>query len=204
MVNKSEKEEKFNQDDVEITNEEIDTNEPDLEEIEEKEKGVISSLREKLKTCEANKREILEEVQIVKADFLNARKRLEEEKNRDRERSTMKFVEQLLPLCDSFEMAMNDKETWDKADENWRKGVEGIYAQLKSILTAYSVKTVSPIGELFDPRKHEALSMAPVTDGAEHDKVVNVIQMGYELVKNDGETEQIRPARVVIGVYDDK
>ncbi len=198
MVNK--KHENKDQDDLEITNDITEMIEPDLEEIEMKEKDVISSLREKFKTCDAQKRELLEETQRIKADFLNARKRLEEEKYRDRERMVIKHVEKLLPLCDSFQMAMSDKKTWEKADDNWRKGIEGIYSQLQNLLTSYSVNAVNPVGEHFDPRRHEALANIPVTEKKDIDKVIQVIQAGYELKKDDGSIELIRPARVAIGI----
>ncbi len=200
MVNK--KHENKNQEDLEITNEDTEITEPDLEEVEAREVDIIKSLREKFKVCDQEKREILEETQRTKADFLNARKRLEEERLKDRERAVISHVERLLPLCDSFQMAMADKEGWSKADANWRKGVEGIYSQLQSILNSYSVKVVNPVGEDFDPYKHEALSTLPVTDEKQHDKIMVVIQSGYEIQKNDGTTEMIRPARVAIGVYE--
>lgn len=194
-----------NQDDLEITNDDNENNvmtEPDLEEIEVQEKDIISSLKTKLKISEQEKREILEETQRVKADFLNARKRLEEERLKDRERSVLTHIERLLPLCDSFEMAMSDKEKWDKADLSWRKGVEGIYSQLQSILSSYSVKKVNPVNEAFNPYKHEALSTVPVADEKQHDQIIAVIQLGYEMQRIDGTTEMIRPARVAIGVYE--
>jgi len=106
----------------------------------------------------------------------------------------------MLPLCDSFQMAMSDKEAWEKADDNWRKGIEGIYSQLQSLLTTYSVKAIDAAGEKFDPRRHESLSTVPVTDEKDIDSVMQVIQTGYEVVKSDGEAELIRPARVIIGV----
>ena len=200
MVNK--KQENEYQDDLEITNEETELVEPDLEDIEEKEKVIISSLREKLKNCEASKRDLLEETQRIKADFLNARKRLDEEKDRDRERMTIGYIESLLPLCDSFQMAMANKEVWEKAEEKWRKGIEGIYAQLQNILSSFSVKTINPTGEHFDPKLHDALSTIAVDNEKDHDRIISVVQLGYELVKGDGTTEQIRPARVVIGLYE--
>lgn len=200
MVNK--KHENKNQEDLEITNEDTEITEPDLADVEAREVDIIKSLRDKLKVCDQDKREILEETQRVKADFLNARKRLEEERLKDRERSVISHVERLLPLCDSFQMAMADKESWDKADANWRKGVEGIYSQLQSILNSYNVKIVNPIGQTFDPYKHEALSSVVTDDEKQQDKIMKVIQMGYEMQRNDGTVEQIRPARVAIGVYE--
>lgn len=200
MVNK--KYENKNQEDLEITNEDIEITEPDLEEVEARDADIIKSLREKLKVCDHEKREILEETQRTKADFLNARKRLEEERLKDRDRAVIAHVERLLPLCDSFQMAMADKEGWDRADVNWRKGVEGIYSQLQSILNSYNVRIINPVGQTFDPYKHEALSNISTDDEKQHDKIITVMQMGYEIQKNDGTTEQIRPARVAIGVYE--
>jgi molecular chaperone GrpE len=199
MVNK--KHNDTAQDDVEITSEDTDTHEPELEELEEKQDSFNNTLRDKLKACETEKREILEEAQRTKADFLNARKRLEEERKRDRERSTISHIEDLIPLCDSFQVAMGNKEVWEKADANWRKGIEGINAQLQNILAQNQVRSINPVGEAFNPHAHEALSTAPVTDKKAHDTVVAVIQMGYELTRGDGTTELIRPARVVIGEF---
>lgn len=197
MVNKKNKE--VHQDDVEITNDNTEINESDVEEIEEQTNSFNNNLRDKLKVCEAEKRTILEEMQRTKADFLNAKKRLEEERKRDRERSIISHVEELIPLCDSFQVAMANKEVWEMADINWRKGIEGINSQLQNILSGYNVVKIDPTGLAFDPYRHEALSTIPVTDKALHEQVISVVQMGYELKKSDGTIELIRPARVLIG-----
>ena len=200
MVNKKHKE--TTQDDVELTSEDTEIHEPEIEELEEKQNGFNNTLRDKLKVCEAEKREILEESQRTKADFLNAKRRLEEERKRDRERGTISHIEDLIPLCDSFQVAMSNKEVWEKADENWRKGIEGIYSQLQNILSSNQVSVINPIHTTFNPHQHEALSTIPVTDEKEDHMVMAVIQMGYELKKTDNTTEIIRPARVIIGTFE--
>ncbi len=198
MVNKTYKD--THQDDIELTTEDLEITEPDLETVEAREKDIIHSLREKLKVCETDKRNILEESQRGKADFLNARRRLEEERKRDGERARISHVEELIPLCDSFEVAMANKEQWEKVDPVWRKGIEGIAAQLNNLLNSYQVKVLNPIGVTFNPHLHEAISTTLVADTSDHDKVVAVVQSGYSLLRNDGTLELIRPARVVIGV----
>lgn len=203
MVNKKHENEHIEDTDIEITNEKLDINdEVEVEEAEEQQTDTIKKLKAKLKEAEAEKRTALEDLQRAKADFLNARRRLEEERLRDRERGVISHIEDLIPLCDSFEMAMSNKEAWEKTDAIWRKGVEGIYAQLSSILASNKVEAVSPQGEQFDPTKHEALSTAPVAKAEENDTVVNVIQKGYVLKKADGNSEVIRPARVIIGNFE--
>ncbi|MEZ4104585.1 MAG: nucleotide exchange factor GrpE [Candidatus Paceibacterota bacterium] len=198
MVNKSN--EDNNQEDLEITNEDNEIEESDLEEIESNQAEVIKKLKAKLKTCEQDRREILEESQRAKADFLNARKRLEEERIRDRVRNKKSHIEELLPLCDSFQMAMSDKEAWEKADKAWRAGIEGIHSQLMRLLNSYGVKVINPVGEKFDPHRDEAIGTEMVENESEVDTVISVVQFGYELTDED---EIIRPARVTTGVIKD-
>ena len=204
MVDKKHEEK---EDDIDITTETektVPAEEADLVDIEAKETDIIKALKEKLKRSEAEKRDILEEVQRAKADFLNARRRLDEERSRDRERQLEAHIENLLPLCDSFQMAMADKAAWEKIDENWRKGVEGIKGQLQKILDRYNVITIDPQNQPFNPEEHEALSTVMVEEAENNDKVMTVIQAGYAIQREGQEPILIRPARVVIGIYEKK
>lgn len=198
MVNKKDSE--VVQDDVEITNDNPDMAEPELEDIEENTDQKIKSLRTKLTNAEQEARTLREEMQRAKADFLNAKRRLEEERKLDKERTVVAHIEKLLPLCDSFYLAMLDTEAWEKGDEKWRKGVEGINAQLQNVLTSYNVKPYNPQGEQFDPHRHEALSSVPTDTQAEHNTVKSVIQLGYERTVGDS-TDVIRPARVTVAEH---
>jgi len=197
MVNYDNEKEDIN---LETTNDaSVENEEPELADIEETSSDKIKKIRAKLARCEEEKKNILDESQRAKADFLNARRRLDEERVRDRIRSQIGHVEELLPLCDSFEMAMNDKEIWEKADEAWRKGIEGIQSQLNRILSNNNVVEISPQGEPFNPHQHEAVGTEEVTDKNLQDVVISVVQKGYELKMGD-KTELIRPARVTTGI----
>lgn len=202
MVNKNNNDDI--QDDIEITTELPEIKEIDIEKIEELEAESVSALKKKLKANEDEKRSLQDELQRAKADFLNARKRLEDERKREYGRTITGFIEELLPVCDSFHMAMADKETWGKADANWRKGVEGIYAQLQNLLNTYRVKIIDPLGADFDPQLHEAVTSVTVDDEKQHEKVKEVIQPGYQITHHDGTTDLIRPARVAIGNFNSK
>ena len=188
--------------DVDVTrDEDTVTDEVELEDIENRGEDKIKKLRDKLKTAEEDKKKAMDELQLAKADFLNARKRLEEDRVRDRVRARKQHIEDLLPLCDSFQIAMSDSEAWEKADTSWRKGIEGIHAQLMNILKEVGVSAINPIGESFDPTKHEAVGTEVVTDKKLDDTVVSVMQNGYEIT-HDGKTEIIRPARVTTGILE--
>lgn len=176
----------------------------DLELEDEEATGAqkMKQLRQKLLRIDEEKRQILEDAAREKADFMNARKRLETERAQDKVRYTKRHIEALLPLADSFEMARANKEAWEKADETWRKGIEGIHTQLQKLLESYGVSVIDPAGETFDPHKHEAIGMTPVDNESLHEKVAVVLQKGYE-IKVDDTMEVIRPARVTTGNFTD-
>lgn len=198
MVKKQHEHDDEMEDEIEITDDHTDTIDPELSDIEDAEENKLKTLRNKLKEAEEKNRDIMEELQRNRADFLNAKRRLEEERLRDKDRTTISHIEKLLPIYDSFYLAMLDEETWSKADEKWRKGIEGIYSQIKNLLSGYQVEIFDPTGEPFDATKHEALAMVPVTDPTADHQVLSVIQLGAELKRGET-TELIRPARVTVG-----
>jgi molecular chaperone GrpE len=177
-----------------------DTEDIELEDIEDRAADKLKKLRTKLETASEDKQKLQDELQRTKADFLNARRRLEEDRARDRIRAKKQHVEELLPIFDSFQLAMSDTEAWEKADSSWRKGIEGIHAQFMNLMKGYGVTALNPVGEPFDPTRHEAVGTEAVTDKKLDDTVVSVMQHGYEITLN-GTTETIRPARVTIGQF---
>jgi molecular chaperone GrpE len=193
------KDEMTDTDDLEPTDEDTVVEE-ELEDIEENSAQKIKKLKEKLKETEKEKMACMEDLQRAKADFLNSKRRMENERMLDRERAVVDQIEKLLPLCDSFQMAMNNKEAWAAVDENWRRGIEGIHSQLQAILASYGVKALHPEGEAFDPERDEAMGNVPVDAKEQHHMVIAVIQDGYIRTTGNG-TQLIRPARVTVGEY---
>ncbi|OGG41856.1 nucleotide exchange factor GrpE [Candidatus Kaiserbacteria bacterium RIFCSPHIGHO2_01_FULL_46_22] len=170
----------------EITEDYVD--EIDEEGIEELSQEKLKKLKEKLRQSDKDKMAALEELQRLRADFLNARKRLDDEKIRDRERVKIDHIERLLPLCDSFGMALQDRGFAD-LPANLQKGIRGIESQLSSILKSYGVDEINPEGLPFDPYEHEAIAQ-----NGEGNNVEAVLQKGYKL----GDII-IRPAKVAVG-----
>ncbi|OGG86120.1 nucleotide exchange factor GrpE [Candidatus Kaiserbacteria bacterium RIFOXYB1_FULL_46_14] len=185
-------EEKFGKDtdnDIELDEIAEDyADEIDEDGIEELSQDKLKKLKEKLRQCDKDKMAALEELQRQRADFLNARKRLDDERIRDRERAKIDHIERLLPLCDSFGMALQDKGFAD-LPANLQKGIRGIEGQLSSILKSYGVDEIDPQGLPFDPYQHEAIAQ-----NGDGNNVAAVLQKGYKL----GETI-IRPAKVAVG-----
>ncbi len=184
--------------DIELTGED-NIDEPLMEDIEATSQSKVKTLQAKLKACEAEKAKFQDDLQRAKADFLNARKRLDDEREREKDKLIIKHIEKLLPLYDSFAMAMSNEEVWNAVDGQWRKGVESIYTQLQRLLTSYGVTEVDPTGQEFDPMQHEAMVEHPVSDEKDNHMIMSVIQKGFVRTV-DGKTELIRPAGVAVGV----
>jgi hypothetical protein len=75
-----------------------------------------------------------------------------------------RMIEDLLPVLQSFDMAMGNKEAWEKADKNWRIGVEYIYSQLTKALSDNGLEEIKALGENFDHSLHDASSYETVVD----------------------------------------
>lgn len=177
-----------------VTDIDFEPEDAELEDEESLAKDKLKSLRDKLRHSEEERKKCLDDLQRTKADFLNSRRRLDEQLARDKERATDKLIMELLTLADSFDMAMLDRELWEKMDTRLKTGIEAIQAKLSSILASNNITTISPEGVMFDPNEHEAVSNTTVTDDDDVDKVITVLQRGYK--RND---DIIRPARVVVG-----
>jgi ATPase subunit of ABC transporter with duplicated ATPase domains len=104
-----------------------------------------------------------------------------------------KFVEDLIPVVDSFSMAMANKEAWEKVDATWRMGVEYIYNQLMSALETHGLKLYGEVGDKFDPTSYEAINEEATGDKDKDHTVAKVVQKGFML----GDSV-LRPARVSV------
>lgn len=195
---KAEKAEELEDDGVvlETTSGSDSAEEAEIMDIEDDLGTKLRQCKEKLALCQKERQEYLDGWQRSKADYLNQKRRQEDERQRENERYAVHFIGKLLPLCDSFDLALQDRHTEKDAKNEWRAGMEQTYQQLLGILKSYNVEMLEPKGEPFDPRLQEAVSEAPVTNEAQHHIISDVLQKGYRV----GE-QLIRPAKVVVGNY---
>ena len=166
------------------------------EDGEEDLKKTLKKLRADLKRCIAEKEEYLNGWQKERADFVNYKKQEDDRRANLSESMREHILTRFLTVLDSFNMAFSNKDTWNKVDENWRKGVEYIYTQLSAIFEEYGVKEIGKVGEDFDPNIHQSIEMTPTDKIKENHKVSDVIQKGYKLGHN-----VLRAARVNVFEY---
>ncbi len=167
----------------------------ELADAEEQQADLVKRLRQELKACQKERQEFLDGWQRAKADHLNSKRRAENDRAGERERTAASFIETLLPLCDSFDMALRELARNGQEGE-WKEGIERMYTQLTAVLNRNDVTILEPVGAPFDPREHEAVSEVVVGTQEKHHTVVDVLQKGYRV----GE-RLIRPAKVVVGTY---
>jgi molecular chaperone GrpE len=144
----------------------------------------LKKLQEKIKMLEKEKTEYLDGWQRARADYANLQKTTEEDKKRFKQVFAEKFVEDLLPVVDSFSMAMANKEAWEKVEPTWRTGVEYIYGQLMNALSEHSLEVFGKVGETFAPTLHEAVSETETEDPNLDHTIASVLQQGYKLGDN--------------------
>lgn len=153
----------------------------------------VKKLQEKIKVLEKEKQEYLDGWQRARADYANLQKSTDEDKKRVRGFIEEGMIEELVPVVDSFAMAMQNKEAWEKVDQNWRTGVEYIHQQLMNVLKEHHLSVFGTIGDVFDPSLHQAVSDTETDDSKLDHRLASVLQQGYKL----GDTI-LRPARVSV------
>jgi molecular chaperone GrpE len=158
--------------------------------------ALIKKLRTKIKELEEKNQEYLTGWQKERADGINLRKRLEEEKKEFAKFAKEDISTELISVLDSFESAFKNKEAWEKVDKNWRVGVECIHTQLINTLGNHGVSVISPLGEKFDPKRDDAIESVQVENKEDEGKILEVMNNGYKF-----HDKIIRAPKVKVGEY---
>ena len=124
------------------------------------------------------------------AELDNVRKRAARDVEQAHRYAVEKLATELLPVLDSLELAVAHGAKADAA--SLAAGQDATLKLLARAFEKFAIQAVDPVGEPFDPQKHEAMAMRESAT-AEPDSVVEVVQRGYEL-----NGRLLRPARVIV------
>lgn len=124
------------------------------------------------------------------ADLENVRKRAARDVEAANRHGLEKFAQELLPVRDSLELAVQSAGRADA--RSLAEGQEATLKLLNRALEKLGVTVIDPLGEPFDPARHEAMMMQESAT-AEPNSVLKVVQPGYEL-----NGRLLRPARVIV------
>ncbi|ASG41640.1 nucleotide exchange factor GrpE [Enterobacter roggenkampii] len=169
---------------------EVEAIEPDAsaEQVDPRDEK-IANLEAQL--VEAQNRE-RDSVLRIKAEMENLRRRTEQDVEKAHKFALEKFVNELLPVIDSLDRAL---EVADKANPDNAAMIEGIELTLKSMLDVvrkFGVEVIADTDVPLDPNVHQAIAMVE-SEEIEAGKVLGVMQKGYTL---NGRT--IRAAMVTV------
>lgn len=190
------KDEQLQQDAVETeaevvgTDADIDWNQA-ADEIDEKE-AKIAQLEAALLVSEERVKEQQDSVLRARAEVENMRRRSEQEVDKARKFALSRFAEELLPVIDNLERAIQAADGEVEAIKPLLEGVELMHKTFVDTIAKFGLKEINPHGEVFNPEFHQAMS---IQESAEHEPntVMFVMQKGYEL---NGRV--LRPAMVMV------
>lgn len=122
--------------------------------------------------------ELTDALQRERADVMNIRRRHEEQMAGLRTTLKAHVITDLLPVIDNFERALKHVPA-DLADNDYIKGVAAVVKQFEKTLADMGVERIATVGQPFDPRYHEAVSMEEGEGGEEI--VTEELQSGYKV-----------------------
>ncbi|SMY37526.1 nucleotide exchange factor GrpE [Photobacterium andalusiense] len=152
----------------------------------------IAELEAALLAKDAEVNEVKDAALRARAEGENVRRRSEQEIDKARKYALNKFAEELLPVIDNLERAIEMADKNNEATKAMMEGVELTLVTMTSTVGKFGLKVIDPQGEAFNPEYHQAMAMQESTDFAPN-TVMAVMQKGYEL---NGRV--IRPAMVMV------
>jgi molecular chaperone GrpE len=142
-------------------------------------------------TLEGERDKFMALAQRTQADFVNYKRRMEEERAMLARGASTQVITRLLPVLDDLQRAVGALP--EDAPASWSDGVRMIHQNLQALLEAEGVSIFEPTaGETFDPAEHEAIYYQP-TDEQPPGAVLSVVRPGYR-----GADRVLRPAQVVV------
>ena len=153
------------------------------------EKEDIETLKQTLAEEKQKAENYLANWQRAQADFINYRRRSEQEKEEISKFANSVLMLSLLPILDDLERALTSIPS-NLAKLSWVDGVRLIERKLQASLEAQGLSPIKALGEPFDPKFHEAAMHGKGKEGI----VIAELQKGYKL-----HDRVIRPAMVVVG-----
>ena len=166
--------------------EETQTNDTELEVTETED---IETLKQALAEEKTKADDYLANWQRAQADFINYKRRTEQEKKEIIKFANTTLMLNLLPVLDDMERAFSSMPP-RLAKLGWIDGIRLIERKLKSGLEAQGLSPIEALSETFDPNFHEAAMHAKGKEGI----VIEELQKGYTL-----HDRIIRPTKVIVG-----
>jgi molecular chaperone GrpE len=150
------------------------------------------TIEQQLTKAQGTIKDYWDQMMRLRAEIENNRKRAERDVENAHKYAMKNFVENLLPVIDSMEMGQIAANADNATLESIREGSALTVGMFVQVLEKNGLEQIDPLGEKFDPERHQAISMIDA-ENAESNSVIEVMQKGFLL--ND---RLVRPAMVVV------
>lgn len=151
----------------------------------------VADLERQLEEARSKAHTYLDLAQRTQADFVNYKRRVEQERGDFARSALADVILKILPAADDFERAVESLPP-DLAGADWVQGVGLVERKLRAALDSLGVKRIEAVGKPFDPWQEEAVLHEP-SSTYPPETVTRVVRPGYSL---DGRV--IRPAQVIV------
>ncbi len=151
---------------------------------------------ERLKEAAGKSAEYWDRLLRLQADFDNARKRQEKERQEFGRYANEGLIQELLTVLDDLERAINLTEAHHQDPAAFMKGVEMVLAHLYEMLKRSGVRPIEAVGKAFDPHCQEVLMQVPDDAAPEH-TVLEELQKGYYLYDRVLRTAKVKVSKKV-------
>lgn len=151
-------------------------------------------VEQKIDSRESQIADLTNTLKRLQAEFENYKKRADKECNNTIKNANASLVKELLPVLDSFELALKNNNYENQEIAKFHKGLELIYTQLYSILEDQGLRSIDTKNQKFDPFRHEVLMVKESNEP--EDKILQEFQKGYFLNDNI-----IRHSKVMIAKH---
>ena len=150
------------------------------------------TLEQQLAKAQDTIKDYWDQMMRLRAEIDNNLKRAERDIENAHKYALKNFVENLLPVIDSMEMGQVAAGADNATLESIREGSELTMSMFVQVLEKNGLEQIDPLGEKFDPERHQAISMT-AAENAESNTVIEVMQKGFMLNER-----LVRPAMVVV------
>ena len=151
----------------------------------------VDALNAEVAEVSREKNQFREMFQRAQADFINYKRRTEEDRDELQKHASSRLILKLLPVMDEFNLAI-DHASQSDASASWLEGIKLIERKLNSLLESEVVTRIEVEGKEFDPLEHEAMAYQ---ESGEHreGQILSVVRDGYKM-----HGRVIRPALVIL------
>lgn len=152
----------------------------------------VEELEGRIAAKDAELHDLLVKYRSAAEEFDQARARLRKEVTKDVERGRRALIISFLEVLDNLDRAL-DAAAGDRATDPFVQGVSLVRQQFLATLEGLGVRRLDPIGQPFDPARHEAVATVAAEGEADAGTIVGIVKPGY-LIGED----VLRPAQVAV------